>query len=290
MQINHHHEIVLLLPFLLLMGGCQTLERLAVRSTQSLLHSQYQSFLSEEDPILAREAAAGNVKLAEGLLLKDPKNPSLQILVSQSFFSYAFGYVEEEDEARASRLYLRGLKAGSGSIGGEAAFFEMNSDSFSKQSDRQISLYLENYFWSTLNFACWVNLNKSDLKALNNRSKIESVGKTIIKTNEAYYYGGGHLLLGLYNAIQPKTLGGNPERSKEHFEKCLQIHSRQFLIALYLYARYYAVAVQDRQLFQTLLKEIEVFDAALFPEQRLSNLIAKEKAKALLQKEEELFI
>ncbi|EKD26172.1 MAG: hypothetical protein ACD_79C01327G0003, partial [uncultured bacterium] len=271
-------------------SGCFFLEKVALKSTQNILDSQYQSFLSEEDSLLAREAAAGNIKMIDGLLLKSPNDANLQLLSSKACFSYAFGYIEPENEQRASNFYLRGLNRAASKMGGDKIFFDMKFPEFEKKCIKDMPKLLEHYFWGVLNFSCWVNLNKSDINALNNRNKIELTGNEIIKNNESYYYGGGHLILGLYYSSLPVSLGGKPALAKAHFEKCLEINKRMFLPALYFYARYYAVNFQDKELFLSLLSEIESFDLNKFHEQRLSNAIIKERAMVLKREADNYFV
>ena len=54
------------------------------------------------------------------------------------------------------------------------------------------------------------------------------------------------------------------------------------------YARYYAVATQDEELFKTLLGEV-IESSAELPKARLANAVAKLKAKRLLEKTHDLF-
>jgi len=271
-------------------SGCKTFDQVALRSSTQILEGQYQSFLSEEDPQLAREAAAGNVKLVEGMLIQDPENPKLQTLAAKVFFSYAFSYVKEEDTLRAGRLYLRGLKAGAGVLGGETLFLTQSVEDFQKMCEQKLPESLESLFWCTLNFASWADLNKSDLKALNNQEKVKIAGETLKSHDPHYYYGGPDLLIALYHLSKPASLGGEPEKGREHFDRSLQIGERKFLPTLYFYAKSYAVAVQNKELFKNLLNEIIDFNVDSFPEQRLANLITQAKAQSLLKNREDLFI
>jgi hypothetical protein len=279
------------LAFLVLFGGgCRTLEKMAVRSTHSLLDSQYRAFLREEDPVLAREAAAGNIKLIDGMLLEDPGNPELLLLSAKALFSYAFGFAEDQSPQRASRLYMRGFRSAAEIVGGADLFFDMPPEAFRRRLEKKLADSLPAYFWATLNFASWVRRNKSDLRALRNRAKVEAVGRAVVDVDENYYFGGGHLLLGLYYASEPEPLGGEPERARRHFEKCLEIAQRRFLPAQYFFARWYAVHTQNRALFDRLLSEIEAFDLDRLPAQRLTNTIIKEKAAALRKRADDFFI
>ena len=83
--------------------------------------------------------------------------------------------------------------------------------------------------------------------------------------------------------------GGNPEKSKEHFEKALSAYKRKFLLALVTYAQSYAVQNQDRALFESLLNEALATPADSLPEQRLANELAKLRARWFLDHESTMF-
>ena len=60
-------------------------------------------------------------------------------------------------------------------------------------------------------------------------------------------------------------------------------------MAKFLFARYHAVQTQDKALFVRLLDEIEKAPAGLLPDQALANALAKERARDLRERMEELF-
>ena len=68
-----------------------------------------------------------------------------------------------------------------------------------------------------------------------------------------------------------------------------EISESKFLIWHYLYAKYYAVQNQDRELFVSTLKNIISAPVDLLPEKRFANEAVKLKAKHLLSKEDKLF-
>jgi hypothetical protein len=84
-------------------------------------------------------------------------------------------------------------------------------------------------------------------------------------------------------------LGGKPEKAKEYFEKCLSISNGNFLLAKLFYAKTYAVQVQDQPLFESLLKQIDEASLDALPDVRLANAVAKQKAKRLSGRTNDLF-
>ena len=84
-------------------------------------------------------------------------------------------------------------------------------------------------------------------------------------------------------------LGGNLNKSKEHFEKALKISNKKLLLAPYMYARFYAVQTQDEKLFNNLLHYILSASAEILQEQNLANEVAKVRAERALRRKNEFF-
>ena len=120
-------------------------------------------------------------------------------------------------------------------------------------------------------------------------SKIEAVMERVLELDEAFHYAGPHLFMGAFYGSRSKLLGGNPEKSRRHFLKSLQLTSNRFLLSRVLFAKTYAVQIQDKKLFDRQLQEVMQAPADIFPEQRLANEVAKLKARRLLEMSDELF-
>ena len=291
-KMKRHYPVLKIFccfPLFFLLSGCLILDGLTRKAARGIAESSFISFYAEEDPLLAREAAASNLKLLDGLCTRYPQDVSLQILSAKAFFSYSFGYVEEESPERAARLYYRGFLSAAQALGGEEVFTRMEMDLFKSKSKKEFKRYFESYFWAALNFAAWMNLNKSDPVALTHRDKVEWTGSLAAAQNEAYYHGGPHLLLGLYSCALPKALGGTPEKAVEHFEKAYALSEKAFLPVPYFYARYCATALQDKALFEQLLKACLDFKPESNPPERLVNTLIRDRAKILLEAEDQFF-
>jgi len=108
----------------------------------------------------------------------------------------------------------------------------------------------------------------------------------VMELDETYNFAGVHLFYGSFYAARPPILGGNPEKGRSHFEKNLEITDNSFYLTKYFLARYYAVQVQDRELFDTLLNEILELDLDSYPNIKLMNALAKKKTEHLLQNQD----
>jgi tetratricopeptide (TPR) repeat protein len=144
-------------------------------------------------------------------------------------------------------------------------------------------------FWTAFSWGSYVNITRTDVAGLADLSKVNALIEFVAEKNPSFYYGGAYLFLGTIEGSTPKSLGGNPDKAKEYFEKCLALNGGKFLMTQLYYARTYAVATQDQPLFESLLKKVEEASPDILPEARLANIIAKKKARKLLAQSNELF-
>jgi hypothetical protein len=93
------------------LGGC-SIQKLAVRSTFSILENSMAALNEEDDLELAEMAIASNLKLLEGLIRTDPDNSELRLMAAEGYTSYALGFIEAESPGRASQFYLRAKEYG----------------------------------------------------------------------------------------------------------------------------------------------------------------------------------
>ena len=94
-----------------LTSGC-SMGTMVARTTVSVLDGGLEAMNRETDLELAKSAIPANLKLMEGLIFEDPRNRTLREFAAQGLYGYAYGFVEDEDRARASALYDRCLAHG----------------------------------------------------------------------------------------------------------------------------------------------------------------------------------
>jgi hypothetical protein len=274
-----------------LFSGC-SVQKLAVNTTGGIIANGMPALKEESDLPLAETALASNLKLVDVLLRSDPGNQRLLLTAAEGYTSYSLGFVEDESPERASVFYLRARNYGFTALYKNKTFKKAINEDLESYKAALNSFKKEDVaglFWTANAWGSYINLNKTDVKALADIPRIEAMMEKVLELDETFYYGGPHLFLGTLFASRPRILGGDPKRAKEHFESCLSISNNAFLLPKYFYAKSYAVQVQDRELFRQQLTEILEAPDDLLPEQRLANEIAKRKAKALLAQEDDLF-
>lgn len=272
-------------------AGCST-SQIASRFAVPLVTGQYDSLNEEPDLLLAATAIPASLKMLEGMVKLDEDNPVLLHKLAEGFCSYAFSFVEDENPQRASLLYLRGrgyalqvlVKAGAASN-----LPELPPEQFQKSLERMDADDLPSLFWFGQCWAGWLLLNLHDMEAFAALPKVESAMRKTLEWDESFHYAGPHMFFGGFYGARSKMLGGDPEKSKHHFERNLKLTENKFLMTQMLYAKTYAVQTQNRELFERLLKIVLATPGDVLPEQRLANEVAKLKAQNLLEAADDLF-
>ncbi len=294
----------LLLP-LTFISACG-FKQLATKTTAQIFYDATPSIDSEEDVELAEQASLGFLKMLEGFYLQNPKDKQVLLLLTRSYSGYAFGFTENQiltnrgsnqalyDKAqnRAKLFYTRAKNYGIEllSLNGNFAKGRVSSlDDFQKALKTFTKKDIENLFWTGFAWGNYLNFNKDSVEAIAELPKMEALMNRVMELDENYHFGGPHLFMGAFYGSRPKLLGGDPDKSKLNFDQGIAATDGKYLMGSVNKAQYYAVQVQDLKLYQDLLQGVIDADAAALPEQRLSNELAKLRAKILLDKKSEFF-
>lgn len=305
MKLKKILPVLLLVTLAPLASSCG-LKKIATKASAQILYDGTPAIDREEDVELAEDSSMAFLKMLEGFYLQNPKDKQVLLLLTRSYASYAFGYTENEilankggDQvaydramARAKRFYTRAKDYGLQLLSLHPGFAKANEGTL-EEFQNNLKTFgrkdLEDLFWAGIAWGNYVNFNKDSPDAIAELPRIEALFNRIMEVDENYYYGGPHLFFGAFYGGRPKLLGGDPEKSKMHFEKAIAATDGKYLMAPVNEAQYYAVQIQDPALFQSILNGVLAADAAALPEQRLSNELAKRRAKILLDKKTMFF-
>jgi len=283
-------RILLICTMMFFFEGC--IQNLALRSMSGILENGLIAFNEESDLQLAHEALGSNLKLIEALIKSDPENEKFLTFAAQGYNSYALAFCEDDSVERARVFYLRGKDYGMRVLMKNKQFKEtLNNglDEF-RQAINTFSIKdIPALFWTAFSWGSYINITRTDVEGLADLSKVRAMIEFIAEKDPNFYYGGAYLFLGTLEAGTPKMLGGQPEKAKEYFDKCMSINGGKFLLTQLYFAKMYAVQIQDRELFESTLMQILDAPIDLFPEARLANIVAKQKAQRLLARVDDLF-
>ena len=270
----------------LLLTGC-SMKAQMVRSMDPIMDDMTTVVNMSNDVDLMRDGLPASLIQMDGFIKSDPNN-KLLLKAAESYFGYAFSFVEDVNKPRASALYLKARDYALRALKKHRQFDEQAPDLNDMLADcgKQDVPAL---YWTVSSWLAWIALNVDNPEALMDLPKVEAMLQRLVELDETYYYGMAHAMLGSFYASQPRNMGGNPEKANIHFQKAFKLSGSKFLAAQLMYAKFYAVQIQDKALFVKTLSEIIATPVNSFPERNLANEVAKRKAKDLLEKVDTLF-
>lgn len=266
--------------------------QMVARSSLPILESGHLAMNSETDLELARAAIPANLKLIEGLILQLPDNVTLRLEAAQGFYGYAYGFVEDEDQVRASALYQRCREHALRALvvaGVPADVIHLPLRDLERRLAAVEREAVPALFWSSTCWARWIDTNRNDPQRLAELGHAVALMQRVLELDENYYLGGPHLFFGVYYGAKPPLFGGDFRRSREHFEKARAATRGKLLLPDLLQAQFLARQEQDRRQFHERLTSVIKAPPDIYPEMALLNAIARKKARQLLDHEEELF-
>jgi len=278
--------ISLSVPFF---SGCMPL---ALKMSSSLFPNFVASVFEECDPELAKGSFPANLKLMEGLLKNAPKNRDVLITLSMGFSGYSMLFVERDDPARASALYLRARDYGIRALGDKGAVLKnprLRGKMLQTALQNMSKDDLKPLFWTAMSWNAWINLNLDKPAALAQLTLSQACLERVMEIDANYLYGLPYILMGVSLAAMPPMLGGNIQEAKDYFEKALRLSNRKFFLTQYYFAKFYTVRVQDKELFLKLIQEIIDGDPHELKDVCLINGVVQNQAGQLRETVEDLF-
>ena len=266
-----------------------SLQKLAVGITSDIIENGISVMYEISDVDFARRAMPSSLLQIDILLKTDPKNEKLLLNAIEGYTGYALGFVEDEDPDAAIGHYLHAYNYGLTlmSLNKELKKgLEGNTRDLKEALQAARKEDVPALFWSANAWGSYINL-KSDIESLAQMGMVQAIMNRVLELDETYYFGSAHVFLGVLEAS--KGFIGNQELAKSHFDRALEISAGKFLLAHVLYARYYAVMNDDRELFSALLQNVIETPGDVLPDFRLINEIAKRKAKFYLKNIDEWF-
>jgi tetratricopeptide (TPR) repeat protein len=275
--------ILLIIPLISACGATKT--RMMVDSMNPLMEQMAISINKNYDVDMVRDAYPANLIQLDGLIEASPHNESILLKASEAYFGYGFAFIEDTDEERAKKLYLKSKDYALRVLEKNRKFrraFNGPIDEFIGSLEPFDKKDVPALFRASTAWIAWIALNLDDPAVLLDLPKVEAIWMRILELDETYYYGSTHASLGAYFASQSMSLGGNPDKAKYHFDRAFEISQSRLLVVHLMYAQYYAYQIQDRKLFTDTLEKVIATPVNFYPDLNLINEISKRKARILL--------
>ncbi len=275
----------------MLLSAC-SLNRLALRSTTSLLQNGAQAIYDEPDLQLAEDALPSHLELTRVLLQNDPDNRTLLSLAAEEFNGYAFLFLEQSQPERAKDFYLRGRNFALRALSQEPRFKNLaglNEAEMARTLRTAGMKDVPDMFWAAFGWAGWINLSKDSPGALAQLPDAVAMMRRVLELSPDYHFAGPEIFFGVYYASRPAILGGSTTKAKDYFDRAIKITSGDYLMDYVLEARYLAVALQDKPLFVSLLERAQNSAPGKLPGAMLTDKAAKKEASELLRRVDDYF-
>lgn len=282
-------SLLLFLPMLL--GGCGLAKLARIQG--------------EGDLAVVESTLEGNIGTLENLSKIGSKN--LIVKTARAYSSYA-GFIEDKMEeaeiagdyetaedmrARAIDLYIRSegyaLKALAKSDKTFSEVRTVDMTVFQKALQKLKKKDVEPLFWTAYSIARGISLQKDDPMQVIDLARVELMMKRVLELDETFYFGSAHLFYAVYYGDRAISIGGDPEKAKEHIAHVEQINDGKFLMSKLYLARYYAYPKQDVTLFKQSLQEVLDAPSDIYPGEEAATSLAKSRAKRLLDQVDDLF-
>lgn len=292
---------LILAGFCVFASGCN-MTQLAVETQAEVMELAFPAIEEQTDYEFAREGIPANLVQVDGLIKVQPDNERLLFLATQGFASYAYGFIEDDMQraelagdleaadryrARAREMYLKARDYG-------LALLRLIESDFPEELPRdpdQLKKVLNELFtdpedakalfWTGNAWGSAINISRDDPLLVADLPFTTVFVERSVELDEKYYHAAGHTFLGVANSALGESMGGDPEKGRQHLEKALELTGRKATLVQVNYAQGYAVQKSDKALFTKLLNEaietpIPKGDLAL------PNTIAKRRAERLL--------
>jgi len=288
----------------LLLSGC-SVRKFAVNKLGDSLANSGTTFASDNDPEFVGQAIPFSLKLIEGLLAESPKHRGLLFAAASGFTQYSYVYVQEpadEVEAedlnksaalaqRARNLYLRARDYGLRGLetkhpGFPASLRENPKDAVRIMKRGDVPLL----YWTAVAWGAAIALSKDHPKLVAEQPQVEALIDRAYELDPTYDHGVIEQFLISYESARQGARGDFAVRSKAHFDRAVSLSNGQLASPYIAYAETVSIQKQNREEFESLLKQALAVDPDKRLEWRLSNLIMQRRARWLLSREEELFL
>ncbi|MDA7916494.1 TRAP transporter TatT component family protein [Verrucomicrobia bacterium] len=287
----------------MLFSGCSP-TRMAVNMVGDALASGGDTWSSDDDPLLIKDALPFSLKLTESLLAKSPEHDGLLFTAASGFTQYAYAFVQMDAERledsdfekalemkeRAKKLFIRargyGLQALAARHEGFIEEFRIDPDVTIKRTNKEDVRML---YWTAVAWAASIAVDKTDMDAIGDLPFVSILIDRALELDPDWSSGTLQSFMVTY-AMTRQDLAMPPEEAaRAYYARALELTGGRDVGVHVALAESVSVANQDRKEFETLLNKALEVDVDERKEWRLFNIIMQQRAEWLLSRTDELF-
>jgi predicted anti-sigma-YlaC factor YlaD len=301
----HRFTVLAAAALMITASGCSGL---AARVAANALTSGGDTYATDDDPELIRDAVPFGLKTMESVLASDPRNESLLLALCSGYTQYAYAFVAADADAadfagrlaeakqlraRARRLFLRargyGLRAldeQRDGLGTKLTGLRDLPGVLARARKEEVpSLY-----WTASAWTMAIVSAKADLGLVAELPAPVAMMERALALDESWSEGSIHEFFIAYDATRTEREGGGAARVRAHHDRALELSHQQKLGPRVSLAEGLLVQAQDRAGFTAALEEVLKADVDAAPRFRLVNTLAQRRARLLLDHADDLFL
>ena len=281
--------LLLLLPMFL--GGCGLAKLSRIQKEGNLV--VVETTLANNLKTLERLAKTGNT----GLIVKTARAHSSYsgFLEDKMEDAEIAGDSETANEMRSQAIahYVRAETYAFKALAKSDKTFEqprtVDLATFEKALQKLKKKQVEPLFWAAYAMGRGISLQKDDPMQVIDLARVELMMGRVLELDETFYFGSAHLFYAVYYGDRSPSIGGDPEKAKEHIDIVDKLNDGKFLMSKFYLARYYAYPKQDVKLYKQALQEVIDAPEDIYPGEAAATSLAKSRAKRWLAQADILF-
>lgn len=285
-------KVLALILAIAFLSGCASIVGKASDKLAAQLGS---AVLDSDDPATVRDGLPAYLLLLDGLAADeasdDEAKASLLFAAAELNGAYA-GNFTGDDPVRARRLAAKALAyARRGTCAQDRVLctaIDKDVDTFAAAVAAAPDKDIAGMYGLAAAWVGFLQANSDDWGAIADLPKVEALLERVVAIDPRHARGMPHVYLGVLNSLRPESIGGKPALAREHFEAAIAQSGGRNLVAKTLMAQYYARLLFDQELHDRLLSEVLAADPRE-PGFTLSNVLAQERAKALVESGKDYF-
>lgn len=282
--------------------GCSP-KKLLLKQFDGVFNSIEYVYLTDDDPQLVKEAFPFNLKIIEILLNQDPDNREMLLTALSSFTMYAYGFLMEDAEKlsiddykagneiydRANKLFKRAMQYGLHGM-------ELKYPEFTIWLEKR-EIEKNPFVEEDITYLYWLSAALGGLIASSHGNPIyvvdlPKVGWLLEKSmaiDESWNNGALYSAMISFTMSRPDAVENREQVARDYFNKAVQASSGEDCSVFVRYAESVCINNQNKDEFIENLNYVLNFNVESAKELRLTNTMAKSRAKWLMGRIDELF-
>lgn len=299
------HAVAAIVVATAVLTGCATVNTLAVKGVASTLSEGGDTVTSHDDPDLIAGAMPFALMLHESLLASVPTHEPLLTTTCSLFTQYAFGFIaadaealQREDYDRSRRLNERAFKLAERGKSYCWRGLEVKLRGVSEALKRDPAGALARtrkehvplLYWSAASLGAAISAGGLDHpELLIDWPVVRALAERALALDETWSNGALPELM-ITIESQGEALGGSEDNARRYFARAVEIQRGLSPGPYVALATGVVKSRQDREEFTRLIEQALTIDPEQDPSRRLLTLIAQKRARALLDRIDDLFL